>query len=712
MRIPKLLRWLIWTVAGLAAFVLCMVLLLAFVQIPIDLTSRKDAVEWTTSRFLGRQVDIDGKMRVNTSLWPSFYIEGLRIGNPEGFQNGDFAHMKSAKITVGVLPLLQWKVHIREFSVKGLTVAFLENDTGAVNWLFRTPRNVSSKTPTTEAPHRDVEQPEDRQLHLTSESFVLKKLAFENISASYRQTGMADPFEFTIDTCTGSAPAGETFTMALAGTLLNESFRSSIQMGSLQELLEKNQSWGEVKLEIAGTLFEWTTHLDLSRAAHQLNLKASVSGDRLDSLNELLKLDLPPLESYRAKAHLTAKKHQIELTDIELSVGTSKLTGKMTLKKTDGLPEASVALTSPLVQLDDFAFDNWSYNKGRLSIPDKLDLEALKKTKNRVKKGSSDVAAKFDTVADKPVANLISPEVLARLDARITITAENVMSGNDKLGSGLITAELKSGRLSVDPIKLNLPGGSFLFGASFKPGAESSDASVKVSIKNFDIGVMARRRSPDTKMGGTLNLDVNLKSSARSVDDLLSNASGYIDFSGHPVALKAGILDLWAVNVIAAISSSVESKNKGEPSKINCIIGRWSAKDGILNSDVFVIDTSKIRICGEGRVNFKKDLIELKVAPTPKTPEVFSLATPLAVNGKFSDFKMGIESGGLVGTGIRFVTGPITHPLRMFIVDKLPEDGSDICSMPIGKEDRSEVAVIGCKGYRGERKYLFQPKKP
>ncbi len=56
-------------------------------------------------------------------------------------------------------------------------------------------------------------------------------------------------------------------------------------------------------------------------------------------------------------------------------------------------------------------------------------------------------------------------------------------------------------------------------------------------------------------MGGTFNLDVDLESSATNFKELLANGNGYVDFSAHPENLRAGIIDLWAINLIAGITA-------------------------------------------------------------------------------------------------------------------------------------------------------------
>jgi len=686
MSLPKSLRWVLYIVGGLTAVLILILAVLTLVQIPIDLTKHKGLVESVATRAVGRTVKVDTRIGVTTSLWPAFTLEGLRIANPKGFQAGDFAQMKTAEIRVSVLPLLLGKIHIGTFSVKGLSLELVENKEGAVNWSSRAPGEAAPK-----APAKPKEEPEKGEWKLASDSLVIEKLILEDISVRYRDSSMAEPLEFRINDCTGAALAGKPFAFAMKGTLLQQPFSTTIKAASLQQLLEESRSWMEIKTEIAETNLELAGALDLSQALKTAQMKVSVKGERLDSLNELLKLDLPPLKSYGAGGLLSMHKGKIDLSDFEIYVGQSKLTGKMAIDNTGSRPVVAIELDAPMIQLNDFDLGDWSAEKSDSEPPTQQEAKSKKNDKGAAKKPEKTPDEKAG--GDGQLAELFSPEFLGSFDAQMNVKVEKVLSGADELGSGLLTATLKQGRFSIDPVKLNIPGGSFFFATSVKPGRTASEASVRATMENFDFGVLARRADPKTNMGGTINLDVDLKSSAKSFNELLANGNGYFDFSARPVNLRAGIVDLWAVNVIAAIAS----KDDEEASKINCLIGRWSMKDGLLGPEAFVIDTSKIRICGKGQVNFKTEQIHLKVAPTPKRPEFFSLATPLEVKGQFSDFGVGVQTGGLFGTSIRFITSPIHVPLRRLAGKGLPKDGDDICGMTIGPDDRPTKRPAGCR---------------
>ena len=679
MRVSKPLRWILYILGGLIACLLLIIILLSIIRIPIDLSHYKGPVESAASLALGRTVTVDDKIVITTSLRPIFSIEGLRISNPKGFEKGDFLKMKTAEIRVRVLPLFLGKIQIVKFSVKGLAVMLVENKAGAVNWTSQTAAETKSDPPPPSKPSSEKDE-----LALTSDSLVLTELVLTDISVGYRRPGLAEPLQFKIEECTGTMLPGKPFILSMKGKLLQEPYVTTVEVGSLQELVEESRSRMEINSEIAKTKFTFAGSLDLARALRTIQLNAMVAGEQLDSLNGLLDLDLPPLKSYKAAARLAVRRGRIDLSDLLIQIGESKLTGKMTADRSGGKPEVAIELNSPVIQLNDFDVGDWSPEKGPVGQPEGSQ-ERDKKTK----------AAKPDTESpstDQALDEMLSPKVLGSLNVRMNVKAQKVMSGNDELGSGVLTAALKDGSFIIDRLKLNIPGGSFSLSATLKPDLRAPQASVRAVMDNFDFGVLVRRVNPKADMGGAINLDVDLKSSANSFDELMANGNGYFDFSGRLENLKAGIIDLWAVNVIAAVASGKDNK----PSEINCVLGRWTMKEGQLTPNIILIDTTKIRICGKGQVDFKKETIDLKMAPTPKKPEFFSLATPVEVRGNFDDFGVGIQAGGLIGTSVRFIASPVTVPLRRLFSKDLPADGADVCGMAIGPENRSAKAPAGC----------------
>ena len=672
MSLNKPLRWSLVSVLALLTLVVAMLVLFFFVPVKVDLSSQRGLVEAAASGYLDRPVKIEGGLHLTTSLWPAIEIVNIHIGNPEGFSGNDLLVMKEAKLSLSLLSLLRGKLHIRGVSVEGLDVQLIKNSAAAGNWIFHPPQNVAAK------PEREAAAlPDSAPLALTSDSLVIESLEISQASVSYQEAGSEQPLSFRLERSSGSALPGEPLTLSMQGALLEHSFSGDLKLGSLKELIEENRSWMALSLEIAGTRLDVQGDIDTLPDSHILQLKVGMAGETLSSLNQLVDLDLPPIKAYKAEAVLSQQEGQIDLSDFLIQAGESSLRGSMKMNLSSQPATASIELSSPLIQLDDFDVGEWS--------PEAAD--------NGSRDNQATARDKVPaTAGDDQLQEILSPEVLKAVNVSLEVAVEKVLSGKDELGSGLLVGTLNEGRFKLDPVTLKLPGGSFELALSLKPGDTASDAEVRARVENFDFGVLARLMDPGSDIGGTINLDVNLKTVASSVSGLLERANGHFDVSGHPVNLRSGVMDLWAVNLIASI---VEKGAKDE-SRINCLVSRLKMEDGILTPETFVIDTSRIRICGSGQADFKQENFRFSVVPTPKKPQFFSMAIPFQVSGEFSDFDMGIQPGGIIGTTVSWITSPLHVPLRKLAGAELPADGGDVCNVILGASSRPVEPVPGC----------------
>lgn len=664
---------------GLLLLIVALLAVVIFLQIPIDLTRFKEPVEILAAKGLGRTVRIEKSIVISTSLKPYFTLQGLTIDNPTGYKTAEFMSMDQARIQVELLPLLTKKLHLAEVQIKGLAVNLEETASGGANWIFtRNGDGKQEKSVATETPTEPIEAPEPRQL--ANDTLVVRNLDLQDIKVDYYRPEQEKPAQLSLDTCQGSMVSGRPLHLDIDGKILDHDYAIDVSVGSLEELLTENRSWMEIRAAIAGTKMSFNGNIDLVTAAKTLRLNSWVEGENLASLNDLLNVDLPPFKGYRLEAGLHLQPGQFDLEKLSVSTGSSSLVGNAGIVRKESLTTVTMELRSPLVQINDFVFEEYSWSG---DVPDTAGEQEEEVEQKETGKGSKPAKAN---------KKLIDPELLARFDVSLAVEAEKVLSGEDLLGSGQLKATAKNGRLKVNPLMFKLPGGKIEMSASIKPGKQKSNADLRVEMSNFDIGILARRTRPDTNMGGLVNVDIDVQSSAATIPQLLANGNGYFDFSGNLENFSAGIIDLWAVNLVAAIVSGVEK----DQSKLNCAVGRWSAIDGLLQTDAFYIDTSKIRICGDGMVDFKEERVDLNVAPKAKRAEFFSLATPLEVHGSFEDINIGLGGGGVVGTAIKFIASPVSAPLKRTFSDKIPANGEDVCNMALGPAERQDIKVPLC----------------
>ena len=659
---------------ALVALLILALLVVTLLRIPLDMSRYKPMAEETLSEALGRRVNIDGKVVVTTSLWPYFELEGLHIANPTEFPAGDFALMEKARVSVGLLPLLQRRLEIREFHVSGLNLDLVRNAEGAANWVFEQPAPDAEP-----APDPNTDKPRNQAVR--TDILSVNALELENIQISFHDQGK-EPLVFAMESARGGAPLGEPMELSMLGILLEEPFTLKIKADSLGDFLAMTRSRLGMRLDIAKTRFEFVGLSEALRGGRGTELKLSVSGSDLSSLNDLLRLDLPPLQDYYLKADLRSEPGRLELKSLNTGVGDSSLQGSMLIDRSAAVPFATLDLSSERIQLTDFDTGDWTAQ----------DETAAASAAGEPAESPS------ETGADSPAARqkLLSQEALARANASLSITVGEVLSGEDRLGNAQLKISLQDGRIQIEPLRLQLPKASLQLQASLKPGRQASDATLRLLIDNFDFGVLTRISNPESKAGGTVNVDIDVSASASNMRSILSGANGYLDVAARLENVSSSLVDLWAVNLLSSVVSSA-IKDDQQP-QINCAISRFRLENGLMTAEQLAVDTSRIRICGEGEISFVDESFNLVVKPNAKRPEFFSLATPLAVRGKFDDFRIGMKTGvlSLGTTATKFAISPITTPFKRLFKDDLPEDGADICSLPIGPREQPLEPLPGC----------------
>jgi uncharacterized protein involved in outer membrane biogenesis len=259
------------------------------------------------------------------------------------------------------------------------------------------------------------------------------------------------------------------------------------------------------------------------------------------------------------------------------------------------------------------------------------------------------------------------------------VQVDQVLSGADKLGGGKLQARLVDGRADIGPIEVEVPGGSARLALGYQPTERDVQVDLKIDVRKFDYGILARRIKTHTDVRGTFSANVNVTSRARYLSEVLRHGSGEIDFAIWPENMRSGIFDLWAVNVLVALVPAVDPAKE---SKVNCAIGRFNLTEGQLIDRAIVLDTTRMRVVGTGHADFRSEKIWLRLRPASKTAQFFSLATPVQVTGTFNKFAVGVSPGDVAETVGRLATSVIVVPLQKLFGKKIPEDGSDVCAAP------------------------------
>jgi hypothetical protein len=316
-------------------------------------------------------------------------------------------------------------------------------------------------------------------------------------------------------------------------------------------------------------------------------------------------------------------------------------------------------VTAPNIQLDDFPLER------RADAPTSPTAEELRAT-------ARDAAHQTQRVLGRVF--------LRQFDAYIDVIVRQVLSGPDRLGDGWLRAQLIDGNLYLGPAEVNLPGGTLRLSLAYQPEEARIRFAAGAYIERFEYGIIARRARPGSDAEGLFSLNMELSSETPSLTRLMANANGAIDLAVWPRNLGAGQIDLWVVNLFRELLPVLDRRAQ---SQVNCVVGRFDLRAGVLTRDAMLIDTSRMRVVGAGQVDFGTEAIDFRFQPRSKELQFFSLETPVRVTGTLTDFNIGVSPGDVLGTIARFFGSVIVVPLETLFRGPLPRDGADVCTDPL-----------------------------
>ena len=131
-----------------------------------------------------------------------------------------------------------------------------------------------------------------------------------------------------------------------------------------------------------------------------------------------------------------------------------------------------------------------------------------------------------------------------------------------------------------------------------------------------------------------------MKGSGSSLADVLATSNGRIILmmSGGTISLL--MIDAAGLNIGQAIPLLL---GKAKSTDIRCAIGDFKVKNGLLNSEVFVLDTTDSNIAGQMHINLKDEAMDAKVEAHPKDFSLLSARTPITVGGTLKNPAIGLD---------------------------------------------------------------------
>ncbi|MDB5748444.1 MAG: hypothetical protein JWP72_3292, partial [Massilia sp.] len=143
---------------------------------------------------------------------------------------------------------------------------------------------------------------------------------------------------------------------------------------------------------------------------------------------------------------------------------------------------------------------------------------------------------------------------------------------------------------------------------------------------------------------GQINGDAQLSATGTSVASLLGSSNGEVKALVNQGTISKMLLEQMGLNV----GNIIVTKLFGDKQvQLNCLAADFNVNKGVMQTQVFVVDTEEAIISVDGTVSLANEQMALTIRPETKALRLFTLRAPLYVRGPFSKPDVSVDKGVL-----------------------------------------------------------------
>ena len=617
--------------ATLAVIALIVILLMLFewnwLRAPIG--------NWASARY-DREIELNGDLDVNLFSWtPSAQIRDLRIGGPDWALERDTLKIADAQASVRLGPLLSGRLEMPIVLITRPEVVLISLADGRKSWLL------------------DPDKPEsDDALKLPP----INRLIIRDGRLSLTNEKRDVELEATITAREGSdGDAG--FHLDGRGTINGTPLTLEVRGGPFINI-ERTRPYG-FKAELSGVGSRLVADGSITRPFDlgQFTATLSLQGRDMADLYLLTGITTPNTPPYRLSGTLTRDDTLFTFNDFSGRVGSSDLSGDLTVDKVDGRRRVEADLRSRLLDIDDLA---------------------------AVLGGTPRVTASGDTVMTSGAPGRLLPDAplnverLRVMDGTLRYRAARVKRNELDVRQVDLGAELKAGVLNLDPVSFTFNRGELNGTARIDATRDMPYTAADFRLRGYPLeSIIPARNGVPTVTGRALGR-ARLEGPGASVHDFAARSKGTISLVVPQGQMRAAFAELLGINVTAGLGKLL-SGDTGT-SEIRCAVADFTVSGGTATARTFVIDTTPVLAKGSGTIDLGAETMNLRIDGETKEPRLIRLWSPITVQGPLTGPKVGVETGSVAGqVGLGAVLGALINPLAAllpFVDPGLAEDAN------------------------------------
>tara|TARA_R110001592_G_scaffold7431_2_gene41688 strand:+ start:1287 stop:3596 length:2310 start_codon:yes stop_codon:yes gene_type:complete len=674
------------TISILGVLLIAVVVAAVAVLSSLDFNDYKGVIAEEAKKATGRDLKISGDLKLNISLTPSLYVDGVTFANAPWGSRPDMVTLKRLEAEVALLPLLSSKVDVKRVVLIGLDLLAETDKQGRGNWQFGAADGKSAAP--AEGSSGGGNLPLVRKVHI------------KDLRVTYRDGRTGEQTRLTLPSLDLGADGIEApLRIALKGDVNGEDFSAAGTIASIRQLTAGGEMPLDLKAEALGADMTVRGAIADPRAMTGLAVTLSLKGDSLSETlaaaaklaPQLASLKVPDLGPYDVSLTVTGSSAKPSISNLKASLGRPGETvltaaGSIadaikaqgidlqiaaTVPDPAGLAKGLGAEAPPLPAVTAsarVADKDGGYRLQDLDV--KIGASDLKGTaalnlggsRPRISADLQSTLLDLDELLPKGDGKPAPPAADGRLfpadplpldglktvDADINLAATRLRVNKTDVTGLRLGVLLQGGRLTVKPMQATVADG--VISGEITLGADQAvpPLAVNLNVAKLDYGKLAAIMGQKPVAEGTADMTLKVTGAGTSVRQIMAGLDGKLRVVSEKGRIDSTLLNVASADILSALPL-VDSKGDKD---LRCAVVDFDVVKGIANAKALVLETGGLSVVGVGGVNLRDETLNLVLEPRAKKTSLLSAAiVPVAVRGTLAKPEPKVNPADLV-TGV------------------------------------------------------------
>ncbi len=310
-----------------------------------------------------------------------------------------------------------------------------------------------------------------------------------------------------------------------------------------------------------------------------------------------------------AKGNLDVRGGKIELEDMSLTAGATKVEAKLLIAFGGGRPVVRGKISSDKLDVNDFErpFDEGAGARNLIS---------------------SKTGPKADRAGQKHIFS--RAVILKAVDLHAAATIGVLHVGKVLFKRVDATVDLSGGRLLLSPVSTLLAGGKIGGRLEFDARKSPARATAFLKAQGVDLEQLAQLGGHHSFLKGKSDIDFDIASEGESPQDLVNHARGRIDIvMGRGRVQTRELADM----ATELLNTLIPGAGGSAGYRVNCLAARLNVFGSRMQSSGILMDTSAATVMGTGEIDLGRKTIDMLLNSRSKLVNVTAFTPSLRISG-------------------------------------------------------------------------------